>query len=111
MVITIGIIPLGNQPCSVILCKNGAGKLFFIGIKPKIAALPAMINTIMVITLIMENQNSLSAKNCAVIIFNKKMTTQKTKHQIQTDTCGNQYCIHKPAAVKLDPNATVQVNQ
>ena len=28
-----------------------------------------------------------------------------------TGTCGNQYCMQKPAAVKLEPSATVQVSQ
>jgi hypothetical protein len=30
---------------------------------------------------------------------------------ITTGTCGNQYCIQKPAAVKLEPSATVHVSQ
>ena len=36
---------------------------------------------------------------------------QKIRHQSQTEVCGNQYCMQKPAAVRLEPSATVQVSQ
>ncbi|MNJ81168.1 hypothetical protein D3C77_798410 [compost metagenome] len=65
----------------------------------------------MVITLISENQNSLSAKKRVVMTLSRKMARQKIRHHNQTGDCGNQYCIQKPAAVRLEPNATVQVSQ
>ncbi len=65
----------------------------------------------MVMTLTRENQNSPSAKKRVEMTFRPKITTQKTTHQAQTGTWGNQYCMQKPAAVKLEPSATVQVSQ
>ncbi len=78
---------------------------------PNIAAPPSTINATMVMTLISENQNSPSANSRVEKTFSPKITTQKTRHQTHTGTCGNQYCIQNPAAVKLEPSATVQVSQ
>ena len=58
-----------------------------------------------------ENQNSPSAKKRVEMMLRPKITAQNTTHQIQTGTCGNQYCMQNPAAVKLDPSATVHVSQ
>ncbi|MNB97555.1 hypothetical protein D3C75_447850 [compost metagenome] len=65
----------------------------------------------MVMTFTSENQNSPSAKKRVEITLRTKMAAQNTTHQAQTGTCGNQYCMQNPAAVKLDPSATVQVSQ
>ncbi|MNL71829.1 hypothetical protein D3C87_1970490 [compost metagenome] len=65
----------------------------------------------MVMTFTSENQNSPSAKKRVEITLRAKMTAQNTTHQTHTGTCGNQYCIQNPAAVKLEPSATVQVSQ
>lgn len=78
---------------------------------PKMAAPPRIINAMMVITFTSENQNSPSAKKRVEMILRPKITAQNTTHQIQTGTCGNQYCMQKPAAVKLEPSATVHVSQ
>ena len=111
IVIRIGKPPCGNQPSAVILLSPGAGAPSCIGIKPKIAAPPRMIKAMIVTTFTSENQNSPSAKKRVEMTFRPKIIAQNTTHQTQTGTCGNQYCIQNPAAVKLEPSATVQVSQ
>ena len=111
MVIRIGRPPCGNQPSAVMLLSPGAAEPSAIGIKPKMAAPPRIIKATMVITLTSENQNSPSAKKRVEITLRPKITAQKTTHHVQTGTCGNQYCMQNPAAVKLDPSATVHVSQ
>ncbi|MOA08088.1 hypothetical protein D3C78_1278270 [compost metagenome] len=111
MVIRIGKVPFGSQPEAVRLCRKGAGVPSFIGSRPNMAAPPRMINARMVTTLISENQNSLSAKKRVVTTLSRKIAAQKIKHHSHTGDCGNQYCMQKPAAVRLDPSATVQVSQ
>ncbi len=69
----------------------------------EMAAPPRIINATMVITFTSENQNSPSAKKRVEMMLRPKITAQNTTHQIQTGTCGNQYCMQNPAAVKLDP--------
>lgn len=39
------------------------------------------------------------------------MAAQKSRHHSHTGDCGNQYCMQNPAAVRLEPSATVQVSQ
>ena len=111
MVIRIGSVPCGSQPEAVRLCRNGAGVPSFIGSRPNMAAPPRMINARMVTTLISENQNSLSAKKRVVTTLSRKMAAQKIRHHSHTGDCGNQYCMQNPAAVRLEPSATVQVSQ
>ena len=75
------------------------------------AAPPRIIKAMMVTTFTSENQNSPSAKKRVEMTLRPKISAQNRTHQIHTGTCGNQYCMQNPAAVKLEPSATVQVSQ
>ncbi len=69
------------------------------------------MKTRMVITLIKENQNSPSANQRADTVFRPKISAQNSRHHGHAGVCGNQYCMQNAAAVRLEPSATVQVNQ
>src|SRR5471030_1126798 len=83
----------------------------FMGIKPNSAPAPKTMKARIVTTLMIENQNSPSANTRVLIMLRMKIARQNIRHQSQTGDCGNQYCMQNPAAVRLEPRATVQVSQ
>ena len=62
-------------------------------------------------TLMLENQNSDSAKNLTETALSAKISAANTALHIQTEVSGNQRCINNPAAVNSEPSATAQVSQ
>ncbi len=111
IVIRIGTVPCANQPSARRWRIPGAGLPSANGSQPTTAAPPSTMNTTMVTTLISENQNSPSANQRADTMFKLKISTQNSRHHGHAGLCGNQYCMQNAAAVRLDPNATVQVSQ
>lgn len=59
----------------------------------------------------LENQNSVSAKNRTDRALETKMTIMKSALQIQVGESGNYFCMIRPAAVNSEPRATVHVSQ
>src|SRR5699024_4079263 len=81
------------------------------GMMPKIAKKPTTMNKTIAMTLILENQNSVSAKNLTERALEIKITAINNALHSQVGEPGNHCCMINPAAVNSEPNATVQVNQ
>ncbi len=61
-------------------------------------------------TLMLENQNSISAKLRADSALMEKMTTPNTRHHTQIGTAGNHRRIKIPADVSSSPTVLAQLN-
>jgi hypothetical protein len=112
MAIKTGSRPFGKRPPSAVKLESmGAEALSSIGINPSIADPPSTINKIIVIILIPENQNSVSANIFTEKELSKNIRIAKTALHIQTEVLGNHLCINSPEAVNSEPTVTTQVSQ